>query len=170
MVMSDFQKDVLKSLFDKLLIGLLIALAGFVFNIVLTRYKEEQNFKFQLNTIRAQKIADTWEELNQVTFKVEQEILTLNDLLNADSTVVNILGPISIQKFEIDSISNNFKMILIKNKFWFGNSDFDTLWEYASFLNNIQNIKDLNSLTKFKGKLNLLQNNIIKMRDGILKE
>lgn len=168
--MNDFQKDILKTVIDKLLIGLLIALAGFVFNIVLTRYKEEQNFKFQLNIIRAQKIADSWEKLNLVTYNVEQDIKELNNLLNKDTLLLSFLGPISPQKLEIDSLSDDLKKVLVRNEFWFGQTDFNILWEYASFLNNIDNVKDIKSFIVFKEKLGLLQNNIIKMRDGILKE
>jgi hypothetical protein len=170
MTIMDYKKDIIMSLIDKLFIGLLIALAGFVLNLVLTRYKEEQNFKFQLNTIRAQKIAESWEELNQITYKVEGQILELNDILNKDINLLSFLGPISSQKVAIDSLSNDLKLVLIRNKFWFAQPDFNVLWEYASFLNNIENVKDINGLKFFQEKLGLLQNNIIKMRDGILKE
>jgi hypothetical protein len=123
-----FRQKLALVIVDKLVLGLLIVLAGFALNMVLERYRTEAALQNEFAKVRVEKVAEVWNVLQ------DQE-----ENLRAFQTVfVNLNDSTDLRKAELRRLSEQFvagetefQQILMRNQFWLNDDLKETLGAYA---------------------------------------
>lgn len=163
------KNELIKIIADKLMIAFIIALAGFLFNLFLTHYKEEQGFLFQLNKTRVERLAEVWEKFYVVEDEVNDRMDELVALSKENLAIVTLMGPVSQQKEEIDSLGNVLRKNLIKNRYWITPTEFDTLMSYSKLLINIDSITSQHGVDRYERERRMRRGNIFEIQKQLLK-
>jgi hypothetical protein len=167
---NTFKQDVIKIILDKLLIAVIVTIVGFYFDKILTKYKEEQSFIFELNKKKVEKITQTWENLYEMEAKLNQYTTEFNRVFMEDSIAAKLFWTGSKQKDEIDSLGASLESTLYKNRVWFNNSDFENMIEYFNLLTEVSAVQNQNILRIKEISLRAKRETILRIRNRVLGE
>jgi hypothetical protein len=83
----DFHEKLVLSVFDKLVLGLLVVLAGFVLNLVLQNRQSNQATKAEIARLRVARVAEVWEALDTEQQAIDRLGKQLSGLAKATALV-----------------------------------------------------------------------------------
>ena len=121
---ADLRRSLILSVVDKLVIGLLIVLAGFVLNVALERYKTHEAFQMEIAHTRVERIGQVWSALYREELAVDELIETLDSVGNVSygEAVDNSAATARATKLasRIRANGDEASRLLEENRFWLG--------------------------------------------------
>lgn len=194
---STLKQDILKIVLDKLLIALLLIVAGYFSTTLVEKFKADISFSGQLNKIRAEKIGETWEQV----YKYEGVISTLHASMSPDNPDQQFIPTFSARvlvkgrnqaemerelekqtKIGTDSAKKRIEDLKVlsstlyeqviesanKNRFWLGESHFKQIVDYARLL-ALHNWRETIELDKGEGSGSENQAKVKELKDQLTK-
>lgn len=155
----DFREKLILSIFDKLVLGLLVVLAGFVLNLVLQNRQSNQAMKEEIARLRVARVADVWGALDseqqsidhlgkqlsgltKATVQVQQAMKSAQgahavpidrDQLTADlKAQESLYNQIARSEATARSKERDTFRLLRRNRFWIGEKIFPSYITYAT--------------------------------------
>jgi hypothetical protein len=115
---APFWQKVTLSLVDKLVLGLLIVLAGFALNMVLEHYRTEAALQNEFAQARVEKVAQVWNVLQEQEHNLEalagvEEPASIDDLWTDEAQ-----ADFREARQQFDADKEAFRQILRQNEFW----------------------------------------------------
>jgi hypothetical protein len=156
------KNELIKIAFDKLLFASIIAVFAFFLNFLLERFKSRLSFDNQLNSIRVQKISKVWAKLYEFDQCYETFQRRVSDQKN-----------ISDENSRYNALFNELHDVLIENRFWIGDEQYDEMNEYKRLtrdLINARNNNDINEIGEIEEKLKKLKKTIKEIRNKLINE
>jgi len=175
---DEFKRDILKIVIDKLLIGILLLVAGVLANNLVEKYKLDEGFKTELNKTRVSRIGEVWESLyiyeasvDNVVNEFTQIVIETegDDKLEYERRQAELPPLIKVQKNVLAHlIATNHK-----NRFWIGEKTYTEINNYIDVLIEIitaYSEYDADKINKLNLKRNELRRGVTSIRDRLLGE
>jgi hypothetical protein len=156
---DDFRQKLVLSVVDKLVLGGLIVLAGFVLNLVLENHRADQAMKTEIARLRVEKVAEIWQALDRhqraVTsvgqYEVRKSSVYVRAVAAPPDREISLLADV----IATDAIRKTRYALLLKenarltalietNRFWIGERLYPKYVNYKARQNKLLNAyKDL---------------------------
>ena len=158
-------------IFDKILLGIIILILGFLINKLLERYKSKVSLVKEFTTVKINKISDTWNiliDLEEDAQIIVDKVLTIRAIINSSPdeqtrAIMNETSPLELNlKQKIIIVEKTLK----QNHFWIGKDYFkrfsdykDSILEYYSAVIHNTNV----DFAEMKAKLDSNKEDLIKI-------
>ena len=175
---EELKKDLLKILVDKLLIGLILVVAGVFANNLVEKYKSEEGFRTELNKTRVARIGEVWEGLyiyeasvDNVLNHFTQIILETknNEKLELERRQTELPPLIKTQQSALaDLIASTHK-----NRFWIGEETYKEINNYIDILSDLitaYSEYNVDKIAELDIRREELRRGVISTRDKLLGE
>ena len=155
-----FQQQLLLILVDKLAIGLLLALAGFLFSKILERFKTRQAFQNEIAKQRVSKISEVWAAIYSWEALVSQIVYDTSDLqirykqdpANLEAALESEIEPLHDKANQRSQVIHELAEV---NRFWLGEDLYQRFRHYSNNLIDYLNAffdKDLRKVQELKSQ------------------
>lgn len=129
---TDFQQQVILVILDKLLIGILIAVAGYIANRSIERYRRRQAFLSFAASKRLDAIGEAWLQIYQLDYLCWQAINKVKAIHNKKGVSKEVISStISKQIKMVKGEVSRILKYLSENRFWLGE---DAHSQYVSYV------------------------------------
>ena len=180
-----FGREIAKIVIDRLLIGVVLVVLGFLANRTIEKFKSEQTFVEELNKLRVQKIAEVWEKV--YVFEATAEPMFKAREMTSDQIEEFMQGPLSEKKMKVyrqkdaDAVApfEHAKQEALdlanRNRLWIGEDQYaairayiDASEEYSFALHSIT--ADKEAVEALRKKREEKRATIVQIRSALLKE
>ena len=174
---SKLKNDLVKIVIDKLLIGILILIAGLYGNSWLEKYKSTQSFNTDIRKIQVQKIGEAWEALYAFEASTDKLIRQTLDNEMEQAGIGTKNTRLITETTMSPKVNSEFHKALVKktisNRFWLGENQYESIIDYSNLLVDYMAAylnKDPEALKTINEKRDKTRANIRSIRDQLLNE
>jgi hypothetical protein len=153
----DFREKLILSIFDKLVLGLLIVLAGFVLNVVLQNRQSDQATRAEIAKLRVARVAQVWNALDEHQQAIDsygpQVVEASKDYLDMVSHAKSRADLRAAHQFDnrvssrltqlavlVGEKSLRILLVLRRNRFWIGEKIYPVYVQYAKKQDQLEDI------------------------------
>ncbi len=174
---NELKKDLLKILFDRFMIGVLLIFIGLFANYLIEKYKSQEGFRIELNKTRVARIGEVWENLYMYEASVDNLVDHFTKItIEAKSEEEELKRkkeelPASIKTFE--QALAQLVAVRLKNRFWIGEDSYLEITNYSDVLSELIDAYakyDVDRIKELDQKRIKLRQNVRNVRDKLLGE
>lgn len=174
---SSFKKEIFKIVLDKLLIGILLVVAGVFANYLVEKYKFEEGFRTELNKTRVARIGEVWENLYIYEASVDNVVDQFRTIVIEENSAEDELKRKEKELPPLIEIQGQTLANLIaashKNRFWIGEETYLEIINYTNVLEDLMDAYanyDVKRIEEINLKRAQLRQGVRNVRDKLLGE
>ena len=136
-----FSEQLILTIVDKLLIGLIIVALGFVANFVLERFKSDLAIRSELATKRVLHVEEVWSAFYTWESTVNELVLGINRIIEKHGEAVDARNQALIKEIKplearSEKQMNDAIRLAEEKRFWLGEKNYERLMSFQSSLTN----------------------------------
>jgi len=150
------KEELLKTLLDKGVLGLLLLGCGFYLNRLLERFRTSLSFSTELNRTRVTRIGDVWEKLYEF-----EQCAELSNRPGAERGKKSFAG-----------LFDELHDLIQHNRFWIGDSAYNEINAYKRLLRDLTNAREAGEERKIadlQKEVDATGRTVTDVRDRLLK-
>lgn len=174
---NQFKREIFKIILDKLLIGVLLVVAGVFANYIVEKYKFEEGFRTELNKTRVARIGEVWENLYIYEASVDNVVDQFRTIVIEEKSDEEELKRKKKELPPLIEIQGQALTNLIasshKNRFWIGEETYLEIINYTNILEDLMDAYakyDVNKIEEINKKRMQLRQGVKNVRDKLLGE